>query len=146
MPADRKVAEGRLGARHRADLAPADGIVEGPFEGPVGLLGQVAIAAEQLGEHGDLRLAHGATDVLLGIVGQRCRGEPDRVEGLLERLFDGAVVGHCGAGHVEGHHADGRGGHADTSSQVSSAMAGERVIPRPAAPVTTETPSSMRSR
>ncbi len=70
---------------------------------------------------------------------------PTDVEGVLEGLLDGAVVGHRGAGHVQGHQSD-RGCHAVTSSQVCSAMAGERVIPRPAGPVTTHTPGSMRRR
>ena len=119
-------------------LAPVDGVVEGVLEGRVGLLGPVPVAAEQLGEHGDLGLTHGAADVVLGIGGQLTGGEADGVEGVLERLFDGAIVGHRGAGHVQGHQSD-RGFHGLTSSQVCSAMAGDRVIPRPAGPVTTHT-------
>ena len=72
-------------------------------------------------------------------------GQSDGVERVLEGLLDGAIVGHRGAGHVQGHQPD-RGFHAVTSSQVCSAIAGDRVIPRPAGPVTTQTAGSMHRR
>ena len=105
----------------------------------------MAVAAKELGEDGDLRLAHGATDVGAGVVHEIARGEPDGVEGGLEGLLDGSFVGHGGSGHVERGKTDGCG-HLVSSFQVSSAMAGERVMPRPAGPVTITTPVSMEVR
>ena len=134
-----------LGPGDGPHLAPVDGAVEGVLEGRIGLLGPVPVAIEQLGEHGDLGLAHGAADVLLRVPPEPTCGQADRVERVLEGFLDGAVVGHRGAGHVQGHQSD-RGFHAVTSSQVCSAIAGDRVIPRPAGPVTTHTAGSMQRR
>ena len=117
-------------------------LVEGGLEGGVGLLGSVVVASEELGEDGDLGLAHGAADVGGRLVAQIAGGETDGIEGDLERLLYRALVGHGGAGHVQHHQSD-RLAHIPTSSQVFSAMAGERVIPRPAAPVTAHTRSSI---
>jgi hypothetical protein len=61
-------------------------------------------------------------------------GQPG--DGRGERLEHGAVVGHRGAGHVQA-------GHRDTGQRkVSSAIAGEQVMPRPPGPVTRTTPGS----
>ena len=102
----------------------------------------MTVTAEELGEDVDLGLAHGAADVGARVVHEVAGRQTDGVEGGLEGLFHRAVVGHGGAGHVECGQADG-GGHRVSSSQVSSAMAGDSVIPRPAGPVTTTTPGSI---
>ncbi len=141
MPASRRMARHASAPGHGRHLAAVDRLVEGGLEGGVGLLGPVTVAAEQLGEDGDLGLTHGAADVVLGITPQLAGGETDRVEGVLEGLLHGAVVGHRGAGHVQGDQSD-RRSHPLTAAQVCSAMAGERVIPRPAGPVTAHTASS----
>ncbi len=51
-----------------------------------------------------------------------------------------------GADHVQCGQPDGGPGHAVASTQVSSAMAGASVIPRPAGPVTTQMPWSIQCR
>ncbi len=126
----------------RRDLSAVDGLVERGLEGDIGLLGAVAVASEDLGEDRDLGLTHGASDVGSRVVHQVAGHQTDGVQRGLEGLLDRHLVGDGGAGHVEGGQSD-RWGHGARSSQVSSAMAGERVIPRPAGPVTTTIPVSI---
>jgi len=102
----------------------------------VGLAGG-RLVAQDPPEHLDLGLAHarphGRHRLLEGWLGQ---AGDRRGEGLEH----GAVVGHRGAGHVQAGHRD--AGHPN----VSSAIAGEQVMPRPPGPVTRITPGSTSAR
>ena len=93
--------------------------------------GEVPVATEELGEDGDLGLAHGPSDVLLRIV-PSCAGARPTASSADWNASSTAppsatvVPAMSRATSLIG------GVIAVTSCQVCSAMAGERVIPRPA--------------
>ena len=125
-----------LGPGHGRDRPAADGRGVVVLERVVGLAGG-RLVAQDPPEHLDLRLAHarphGRHRLLEGGSGQ---AGDRRGEGLEH----GAVVGHRGACHVQA-------GHRDTGHRnVSSAIAGEQVMPQPPGPVTRITPGSTSAR
>ena len=96
------------------------------------LVGGGSLGTEQPAEDLDLGLPHGGLDVVHGLVvlgvGQATAGD-----GGPERIQDDTIVADGRARHVQA----GDGG---THANVSSAMAGEHVMPRPPGPVTRTTP------
>src|SRR6202012_3706156 len=108
---------------------------------------------EDAPEHLDLGLAHRGPDVLHGLL-VAVGGQAAVADGGLEGVHDHAVVGHGGARHVQaGNGVAGPGvagtavaGTAVAHAKVSSAMAGEQVMPRPPGPVTRTTPGSIGDR
>jgi len=115
---------GEISAGHRARVVLLERGVGGPRR---------VFVAEDVPEDLDLRLAHRRPGVLHRVVelGDREVATADRGG---ERLHDGVVVADGRAGHVE---ADDR---ETAHRKVSSAIAGEQVMPRPPGPVTRTTP------
>ena len=101
---------------------------------------RVVLVAEDVPEDLDLGLAHRGAYVLHRLV-VGGHGQVVRRDGRLEGGADGAVVADGGAGHVEA--GDGDPGH---DRKVSSAIAGEQVMPRPPGPVTRTTPGATSDR
>jgi hypothetical protein len=138
---DASVAAGSedvCGPGHGRDLACADGRLVVVLERLVGQL-RGLLAAEDPPEHLDLGLAHARPHVGHGPV-VRGRGQVLRRDGGGKRLHDRPVVANCGAGHVQA-------GDRDVGQRnVSSAIAGEQVMPRPPGPVTRTTPGSTSDR
>src|SRR6185437_4661708 len=104
------------------------------LEGGVGGLGGVLVT-ENVPEDLDLGLAHGRPGVLhRGVELARRQGAGADRGG--ERLHDGVVVADGGARHVKAQDRE------TAHWNVSSAIAGEQVMPRPPGPVTRTTPGS----
>src|SRR5262249_1656631 len=96
------------------------------------------IVAEDAAEDLDLRLPHGRPDVLhRGVL--LAPGKAPLGDGGLERAHDGSGVADCRAGHVQAENANAG---CNAHRNVSSAIAGEQVMPRPPGPVTRTTPGA----
>jgi hypothetical protein len=97
------------------------------------------LVAQDPAEHLDLGLAHARADVVHGL-GVAVLGQAAPGDGGTERVQHDAVVPHGGARHVQARDADG------AHWNVSSAIAGEQVMPRPPGPVTRTTPGAIWDR
>ena len=144
-PRARSACERGLGARQRLDVAARHRGVERGLEPPVRLLRPRFVAAEHRAEDVDLRLAHRRAHVLeVRRAARRPSGsKPIPAERLDERPLDDAAVAArscppCRAPRV--------GSPAPLRSNVSAAMAGDSVMPRPPGPVTTTRPGSGTTR
>ena len=126
-------------AGHRGDLAQANCRRVVRLECRVGPP-RLVLVAEDVPEDLDLGLAHRGAHVLHRLV-IGGHGQVARRDRCLEGGDDGAVVADGGAGHVEA--GDGYPGH---DRKVSSAIAGEQVMPRPPGPVTRMTPGATSDR
>jgi len=155
--------EGLGRARQRNDGAGPHrrGIVL--LEGSVRLLRGI-LGAEDVPEHLDLGLAHGLVhEGQRLVVARRACRQPELLGRGGERSDDAAVIGHRGAGHVQAGDGDrhlsglrcrclGRQCHryqchgCQYHANVSSAIAGAQVMPRPPGPVTRTTPGAISDR
>ncbi len=131
--------ERHLTAGQGLDLTPGHRAVERGLEALVRLLRPGFVAAEDGAEHTDLGLPHRAAHVVdvgpqLVAVGV----EPHLSQRLDERSPDHAAVAHRRAGHVQHRESD----HQPIPSNVSAAIAGDSVMPRPPGPVTITSPGS----